>query len=217
MGLFGIVGKVLYIFNMSKNTEIWKPVIGYEGLYEVSSLGNVRSLWYGKKNMKLRTDKDGYLMVNFHKDKKQTTHKVHRLVAETFIPNPEGKPQIDHINTDKTDNRAENLKWVTQKENNNNPLSKKHISTGKLGKNRGKDHFASKSIIQFTKNNEFVKIWENAQDVAREWGLYSGANIISCCRGKLTTAYGFKWGYADDYERIPFKVFDLEIYTKKVA
>ena len=215
---------------MSENIEIWKPVVGYEGLYEVSNLGNIRSLWFGKKKtMKLRTDRDGYLLVNFYKDKKQTTYKVHRLVAELFIPNPENKPEIDHINTDKTDNTVwlnedgsinydkTNLRWVTPKENRNNPLTKKHISIGKFGKNRGKEHFASKPIIQFTKNNEFVKIWENAQVVAREWGLYSGSNIISCCRGILKTAYGFKWGYADDYERIPFKVFDLELYRKKTA
>ena len=78
-------------------------------------------------------------------------------------------------------------------------------------------HFASKPIIQFTKNGEFVKKWNNAQDVAREWGLYSGSNIQSCCRGVLKTSGGYKWGYADDYEKIPFKVFDLEIYRKKAS
>ena len=212
--------------------EIWKEIKGYPN-YQISNMGRIKSLNYNctgkEKIMKLTNDKDGYLLVKIYKNKKQTTYKVHRLVAEAFIPNPDNKPYIDHINTDRTDNTVwlnedgsvnyekTNLRWVTQKENNNNPLSKKHISIGKFGKNRGKEHFASKPIIQFTKNNEFVKIWENAQVVAREWGLYSGSNILSCCRGILKTAYGFKWGYADDYERIPFKVFDLEMYRKRVV
>lgn len=197
--------------------EIWKTIEGYPD-YMVSSMGRVKSLWFGKeKFMKLRKDKDGYLLVNFHKDKKQTTHKIHRLVATHFIYNPENKPCIDHINTDRTDNRVENLRWVDCKENNNNPLTKRHISNGKYGKNRGKDHYKSKPILQFNKNNEFVKKWNNAQDVAREWGLYSGSNIQECCRNKLKTAYDYIWQYADDYERIPFKVFDLEIYRKKTA
>ena len=212
--------------------EIWKEIKGYPN-YQVSNMGRVKSLNYNRtgkeKIMKLTNDKDGYLLVKIYKNKKQTTHKVHRLVAEAFLLNPDNNPEIDHINTDKTDNTVwlnddgsvnydkTNLRWVTRKGNMNNPLSKKNITIGKFGKNRGKEHFASKPIIQFTKNNEFVKIWENAQDVAREWGLYSGSNILSCCKGILKTAYGFKWSYADDYERIPFKVFDLEMYRKRVA
>ena len=172
--------------------EIWKTIEDYPN-YMVSNMGRIKRLNYNRtgkeKIMKLRADKGGYLLVNFYKDKKQTTYKVHRLVAEAFLQNPENKPEIGHINTIRTDNRVENLRWATSKENRNNPLTKRHISVGKLGKNMGKEHFASKPIIQFTKNNEFVKIWENAQDVAREWGLCNGSNILTCCRGKLKSAY----------------------------
>lgn len=197
--------------------EIWKTIEDYPN-YMVSNMGRVKSLRYGKeKIMKLKNDNDGYALINLYKNKKHITFKVHRLVAEAFLQNPENKTEIDHINTDRTDNRVENLRWVNRKENCNNPLTKKHISVGKLGKNRGKEHFASKPIIQLTKNNEFVKIWENAQDVAREMNLYSGANIHSCCYGKLKTAYGYKWGFADEYEKIPFKVFKLELYRKRVS
>lgn len=199
--------------------EIWKTIEDYPD-YMISSMGRVKSLWYGKeKIMKLRNDSDGYVLINFHKNKKQITFKVHRLVAQAFIPNPENKPYIDHINTDRTDNRVENLRWVTNKENMNNPITKLKNSGEKCymyGK-KGLNHPLSKPIIQFAKNGEFVRKWDNAQDVAREWGLYSGSNILTCCSGYLKTAYGYKWGFEKDYELIPFKVFDLEIYRKKTA
>ena len=111
--------------------EIWKPIKDYEGLYEVSNLGRVKSLNYRKtgkekilKNMK---NNNGYLVVGLTKNGKRKNYLIHRLVAEAFIPNTEGKPHIDHINTIKNDNSVENLRWVTNKENNNNPLTKKEI------------------------------------------------------------------------------------------
>lgn len=104
--------------------EIWKPVRGYEERYEVSNLGNVRN----KETLnvlKPQTNRYGYLQVNLyvcgHSTRKMKT--VHRLVAEAFIPNPENKPFIDHINTIRTDDRVENLRWVTAKENNLNPIT----------------------------------------------------------------------------------------------
>lgn len=131
-------------------SEIWKPVKGFEGLYEVSNMGNVRSvghnvcfLDYGKyidfyrdgKLLKLTVNKQGYCVVCLYDAsiKKAKLYKVHRLVAETFIPNVENKPMIDHINTIKTDNRVENLRWCSQKENCNNPLTREH------NKNRPKE------------------------------------------------------------------------------
>ena len=112
--------------------EIWKSIKGYEGLYEISSLGRVKSLNYrgtGKeKLLKNIEDYKGYLTVTLTKNGKQKQFKVHRLVAEAFIPNPEGKPCIDHINTIRNDNRIENIRWVTYEENNNNPLTKKKYS-----------------------------------------------------------------------------------------
>ena len=110
---------------MSKQIEEWKPVIGYEGIYEVSDCGNVRSLNYNKsgkvKLLKQITAKDGYLVVCLHKNGKQKEGKVHRLVATAFIPNPDNKPCIDHISTIRNDNRVENLRWATSMENSNNP------------------------------------------------------------------------------------------------
>ena len=101
--------------------EIWKDIEGYEGLYQVSNMGRVKSLDYkhtGKeKIMKLFKNKKGYLQINLSKNNEQKFFTVHRLVALAFIPNQLNKPFIDHINTVKDDNRADNLRWCTAKEN----------------------------------------------------------------------------------------------------
>lgn len=118
--------------------EEWKDIKGYEGLYQVSNTGLVKSLPTTKQYVDGRvrhnkgrtlplTYKDGYTMVRLHKinDVKGRLFKVHVLVAQAFIDNIENKPYIDHINTIRDDNRVENLRWCTQKENNNNPISVK--------------------------------------------------------------------------------------------
>lgn len=123
--------------NNFKNTifEEWKPIKGFEGLYEVSNQGRVRSLdriiideigrnrLYKGRIMKPRDNSKGYHFVGLYKNGVIKTPTVHRLVAEAFIPNPDNKPEIDHLNTNRKDNRVENLMWATSKENNNNPLT----------------------------------------------------------------------------------------------
>lgn len=110
--------------------ENWKDIEGYEGLYQVSNIGRVKRLAGFKCNVERfltgSKDKDGYILICLSKDGNAKKYKLHRLVALHFIPNIENKPEIDHINTIKTDNRVENLKWVTRKENANNPFTIKH-------------------------------------------------------------------------------------------
>ena len=127
--------------------EIWRDIKGYEGLYQVSNKGRVKSLdRYANNNgtpqfrperiLKQNIQKAGRnkrCAVALCKDGIISRFRVHRLVAEAFIPNPENKPFIDHIDTDSTNNVVENLRWVTAKENSNNPLSRKHSSEAKMG------------------------------------------------------------------------------------
>lgn len=108
--------------------ELWKDIVGFEGLYEVSSLGRVRSLarmvaccnGYRKVTPKIKStfiNKKGYLRVQLFKDTKKKNVRVHRAVAMAFIPNPENKEEVNHKNFDKTDNSIQNLEWVTSDEN----------------------------------------------------------------------------------------------------
>lgn len=105
--------------------EEWKDIEDYPN-YQVSSMGRIKSLNYnktGKEKIMKVTPCNGYFNLTLCKDGKTKQFQIHRLVAQAFIPNPENKPEIDHINTDRTDNRVENLRWVTHKENSNNPIT----------------------------------------------------------------------------------------------
>lgn len=108
--------------------EVWRDVVGYKGLYQVSNMGNVKSLNYrrtGKERaLKPSFNTNGYLIIGLSKDGKKTTYKVHRLVAEAFIENPDNKSHICHINAIRADTRAENLCWASQKEIYNNSTAK---------------------------------------------------------------------------------------------
>lgn len=127
--------------------EIWKPVKGFEGLYEVSNMGNVRSVdryvmfgdrccfLKGKPRKPYLTPK-GYLSATLSKNKKGKNYLVHRLVAEAFIANPNESPFVDHINTIRDDNRVENLRWCSYKENSNNPLTIEHIRSKEVQEKR---------------------------------------------------------------------------------
>lgn len=200
--------------------EEWKDIEGYEGLYEISNLGRVRSLdrivvysngrkyFYKGEILKLKVDKYGYNIISFCKNGKHKTYTIHRLVASAFIPNTENKSCIDHINTIKTDNRVENLRWVTNKENMNNPLT--------LNKYFGKSNHNSRSVFQFNKNMELIKKWDTIKDASKNLNINQSC-ISMCCSGKRNKSGGYKWGYVEDYELVPFKVFDLKIYKKRSA
>lgn len=174
--------------------EIWKDIKGYEGLYQVSNMGKVKSLNYlrtGKENvLKPGKQNSGYLTVCLSKNNKPKIFRVHRLVATAFIPNPENKPCIDHINTIKDDNRAENLKWATQKENVNNVLTR--------SKRYGANNYKAREVLQFTKEGVFVRKWFCIREAARELG-FNQSSISKCCLGKMKTCYEFVWKYAEEF------------------
>lgn len=218
---------------MKSTIEIWRDIKGYEGKYKVSNLGRVKSVrrfersGSGFKEIKAKilalvVDKKGYKRIGLSDNiYKHSTKLVHFLVAQAFIPNPENKPCIDHINTNPSDNRVENLRWVTPKENRNNPLTKEHIkkslkgivrseefktkvSTSMKGMNSGKDnpmygkyskeHPQSKPILQYTLDGVLVREWDCARDVYRELGIQF-QNISKCCLGIRSKAGGYKWTY----------------------
>ena len=188
--------------------EVWKDVVGYEGMYQVSNLGRIRSLDrfvnssvinIGKKKTKGRILKQcichGYLVVSLGKNGK--TQRVHRLVANEFIPNPENKPHIDHINTIRTDNRVENLRWVTAKENSNNPISKEKIRKVMTGRkqseesnNKRKEKAKKQKVICVETNT----IYESMKECGRKNGITS-SQISRACRGIRKTAGGLHWKF----------------------
>ena len=120
--------------------EEWKPLIGFEEHYLASNMGRIKSLWRMKERIIGGClDEDGYIKITLtHPDRSQSTYRRARLIAETWIPNPENKPEIDHMNTVRTDDRVENLRWATSKENKANTISIENRKNVDYGFNRGK-------------------------------------------------------------------------------
>lgn len=167
------------IKNSSKEKEIWKEIEGFEGLYEVSTKGRVRNIRTGKI-LKYGINAMGYPFVILYKANSKPKHiKVHRLVAESFIDNPNKLPQVNHIDERKDNNCVTNLEWCTASQN-----------------QRHSAHHKSCRINQLTLDGELVKVWESFMEIERETG-YNQSSIINCCKGKYKQAYGFKWEYAD--------------------
>lgn len=189
------------------HTEVWRPVVGYEGLYEVSSLGRVATLNY--KNTKTRRllsiaiNTNWYQYINIYKNKIRTNIRVHRLVASAFLDNPNSKICVNHINGIKIDNSIGNLEWATYSDNishayktwlnkqteknlmkNNNPAKWKF----------GSHHNTARRINQYTIDNKFIRTW---------WSIIEATNytkaghITGCCKWDRKTAWGFIWKYAD--------------------
>lgn len=207
--------------------EIWKDILGYEGLYQVSNQGRVKSLernYVAGNNgirhiyehcLKPHKDTKGYFYVCLSKNGKSSCKKIHRLVAEAFIPNPENKPQVDHINGDKTLNITTNLRWATNAENCINPNTvwknkrphteewKKKMSVLKKGKSptkqsieaAQKSHF--KPVIQYDKNGQMVKEYSCLTEASTSLGVSVSAITNSISRNGTCCGYIWKWKKGD--------------------
>ena len=178
-----------------KGKEIWKDILGYEGKYMVSNWGRVKSLNYhrtGKERiMKLNKNKDSYLQVQLCKDGKRKLYYVHRLVATAFCENPEGYTEVNHINEDKADCRADNLEWCSRSYNNTyNDRAKK---AGEKLTNHPK---TSKPIIGIDKRTGLILEFPSVKETERQLGISNGS-ICECCNGKRKSAGGYVWYYAD--------------------
>lgn len=173
--------------------EIWKDIKGFEGLYQISNMGNVKSLSRIKRNgrgyrtvperiLKPVDDSHGYLKVNLYKDGKRKTHKVHRLVAQAFCENQMGYNEVNHIDEDKTNNCAKNLEYCSRSYNCNYGTRNEKISKPILGIDR-----VTGLIVEFP----------SIMDAERKLGVAHGS-IIKCCQGKLKSCGGFYWMYKNN-------------------
>lgn len=184
--------------------EIWKPIPNYEGIYEVSNLGNFRKLLKGGYfPMKVTRNCYGYYIIGLRKNKKVRQFRVARLVAQTFIPNPTNKPYVDHIDTDKSNNNVTNLRWTTPKENSNNHLTITHLLKSWDSKERklrqsilnySSSHPRAKAVAMMDEDGNILKHFPTAADGARAIGCKS-QNITKCCTGERLRAGGYRWQY----------------------
>lgn len=182
--------------------EIWKPVVGYEGFYEVSNIGRVRSLSRivecndgRKRKLKTRILRQscapsGYYMVTLHKNGKQKSGLVHRLVCEAFIPNPLVKDEVNHKDENSKNNNATNLEWVTTKENNN-------YGTRKERARKAIVEVQGRAVRQLSRDGELVAEYESLSAACNATGTHV-ANITKCAKGIYKTAGGYIWKYKDE-------------------
>lgn len=183
--------------------EIWKPIKGYEGFYEVSNKGNVRSI---RKNTILSQTvgvKNGYCYVGFCKDGQNKKMLVHRLVAIAFIDNPEGKRTVNHIDGNKKNNAVENLEWATYSENHKhafaNGLKVVSEKQRECARRTGKatcDLNRPRKAVAMIENGTIKKVFVSAHEAAR-FVKGSPSAIIACCKGKYKSCKGYRWEYAD--------------------
>lgn len=176
--------------------EIWKDVIGYEGIYQISNFGNVKSLNYRDLNieslMKPTLNTHGYLTVCLsNRVNLKKRFQVHRLVAMAFIDNPKNKPEVNHKNGVRKDNIVSNLEWVTRSENTKHAyefLNHQKFWKGKVGCLNP----CSKKVDQYDLFGNYLKTWESATLIQTLTGMYQ-ANISATCNGRYKSMYGYIW------------------------
>ena len=163
--------------------EIWKDIKDYEGHYQVSNLSRVKSIKFGKERiLKPVTDRHGYLLVSLWKNNKQKTYKVHRLVAEAFIPNPYNLPQVNHKDENPLNNNVNNLEWCNSKYNCNFGTRIERISKRR-----------SKTVLQYDLEGNFIREWQSTRECGRNG--YDQGHVAACCQGKLKKHKDSIWRY----------------------
>lgn len=175
--------------------ETWKDVAGFDGLYQVSDQGNVRSrhrLGSDGGILKPKDNGRGYFQVSFSREGKRKLFLVHRLVAEAFIPNPLNLPVVNHKDENPANNAVDNLEWCTVKYN----LNYGTCITRRTAKLKGRyiNGPLAKAVLQYDKSGNFVKEWPSTHEVERQTG-FARSNISACCLGRLKSAYGYIWRF----------------------
>lgn len=175
--------------------EEFRPIVGYEGLYEVSNMGRVKSctrkVWAGRGYRIIQEhfispidDTHGYLCVSLWKDNKQRHPKLHKIVAEAFIPNPNNLRDVNHLDENKYNNRVDNLEWSSHKDN---------INYG--SRNERSNNTRSKAVGQYNKQTgELIAVYKNAY-AAKDFTGICECSISNCCTNKRKSAGGYIWKF----------------------
>lgn len=181
--------------------EIWKDIPDYEGIYQASNLGKIKSLpknikmpkgGYRKqkeKFLKFSIDKDGYFKTTICKNKKPKTYYVHRLIAKTFIKNKENKSFVNHIDGNKQNNCVNNLEWCTAKENVNHAI---HILKKRM-----------KKVDKYSLDNVYIETYESIEEAGLKNNI-KPEHIWRCCKNIRPTSGGFIWKYNNPTNRNSF-------------
>ena len=187
--------------------EIWKDVVGYEGLYQVSNFGRVKHIScvvttssnsvrsIKERMIKPRLQNNGYFLVDLYKNNRRKGMLLHRLVAETFIPNPLDLPCVNHKDSNRTNCRVENLEWCTVSYNEKYSYDNNN-RRDKMNWKHGKDNANSKAVHALNKNGGIVFSFDCIMDAERETGILN-SNIVACLKGRHKTAGGYIWIYAE--------------------
>lgn len=181
--------------------EQWKHIKGYELLYDISNYGRVKSLekksimnnrTYHTKILKCHIDTKKYLDVDLSRNGESHRKRIHRLVAEAFIPNLNNLPQINHKDCNKWNNRVDNLEWCNNSENQQHAFKNGLNSRKKYGESP-----RAKKINQYDLSGVLIKTWDSVIRIKEEKG-YSDGFICQCCKGKYKKAYNYIWKYAEE-------------------
>lgn len=173
---------------MEKTNEIWKDIKGYEGYYQASNFGRIKNIKTGRILKQMPQGKANRLFVGLSKDGKTERRQVSRIIAETFIPNPDNLPQVNHKDENTQNNKVDNLEWCDAKYN---------INYGTGIERRARQ--IEIPVSQYTLSGEFIRTWRSATYAAKVLGFRKPGNISSCCTHHkwFKTAYGYKWEYAN--------------------
>ena len=205
-----------FIKNISFEGEEWRDVVGFEGLYMVSSFGRVISLKREVRNTHCscrvveqhiltpnkNISRPKYIRQSYHLYKNKRNRKsitAHRIVATAFIPNPNNYPDIDHIDGNPLNNNVHNLKWCNKVMNMNNPITRKRLSNSKTGKLNTKK---SIPVVRIS-NDGMIETFPSVMEAYRNG--YNHSSILKCCKHKMHTHKGCKWMFLSDYENLTSK------------
>ena len=212
----GIPDIIAFDHDLADGFEIWGDIIGYEGIYVVSNLGQVRRIKKSKgtsgENLLKPIKNESGLYVNLRNNGDDKLCKIHRLVGETFIPNPKSKPEINHKDGNRWNNKDTNLEWATSSENNlhaHNELERKFTAYAE-------NHTNSITVSQYTKNNVLIDVYGSVNEAGRQLKI-SFSNIAKCACNERKTAGGFIWRYDNKEQTIKSIIKHISIKNKNYS